>query len=101
MKARGRVEGKPDEGAGAAPEATGVARSNGRGDGAARVAAASAVRAFVAWLTTRKETVHAGALEPSDAMYRATIEFLRERGLECERYDPDWHGLLDDLLDDR
>ena len=64
------------------------------GDG--RRLAASVVRAFAAWLTTRPDTVHAGALEPSDRLYRATLQFLKERGLDGENYDPDWSRLIDD-----
>lgn len=64
------------------------------GDG--RRLAASVVRAFAAWLTTRPDTVHAGALEPSDRLYRATLQFLKERGLDAENYDPDWNKLIDD-----
>ena len=70
--------------------------ANGNGAGTLdRVAIASAIRAFSAWLTSRDETVHAGALEPSDPLFRATIEFLRQRGIEDEHYDPDWMRTLD------
>jgi hypothetical protein len=42
------------------------------------------------------DTVHAGALEPSDRLYRATLQFLKERGLDGENYDPDWSHLIDE-----
>ncbi len=66
-----------------------------RGNGDSRQLAASVVRAFSAWLMSRTDTVHAGALEPSDPLYRATLQYLRERGLESEEFDPDWIQQLD------
>lgn len=90
------VEAKADEKVDAATGTNGGPMPHGLVNGDGRRLAASVVRAFAAWLTTRPDTVHAGALEPSDRLYRATLQFLKERGLDTENYDPDWSHLIGD-----
>lgn len=90
------VEAASDAKTEAGNRANGSRAPRGLVNGDGRRLAASVVRAFAAWLTTRPDTIHAGALEPSDRLYRATLQFLKERGLDAENYDPDWSHMIDD-----